>query len=348
MNSSRKIEPENHRKDIIAGALLFIAIVAIWYFSWILIDKYILSDTPSVSNAVVQGVFGDKFGAINALFSGLAFAGIIFTILLQKRELSLQREELQETREEFIQQNETLKKQRFENTFFQLLQLHIDIVDKLKITAVDGNTYENREFFIGAIKDLKYKSDYGYFKYSALIKLDASEISVFKSNRTLSHSFFQKLDKEEIKNLQALDNAQIEHFISEPITDKEIIIRKEYENFYHKVQYNLGHYFRNLYHIYKYVHTTTLIEEKEKQFYCNIVRAQLSTDELVLIFYNSLTPTQYFSETPNLGYPNFKYLIDKYDVLQNMNDRLLLDKAHMTIFNNNKISTEPEALKNRS
>ncbi len=47
-----------------------------------------------------RGAFGDMFGAINALFSGFAFAGIIFTILLQREELKLQRKELELTREE--------------------------------------------------------------------------------------------------------------------------------------------------------------------------------------------------------------------------------------------------------
>lgn len=47
-----------------------------------------------------RGTFGDMFGAINALFSGLAFAGIIFTILLQREELKLQRKELELTRGE--------------------------------------------------------------------------------------------------------------------------------------------------------------------------------------------------------------------------------------------------------
>jgi hypothetical protein len=38
--------------------------------------------------------FGDSFGVLTSLFSGLAFAGMIITILLQKDELKLQREEL--------------------------------------------------------------------------------------------------------------------------------------------------------------------------------------------------------------------------------------------------------------
>lgn len=38
--------------------------------------------------------------AVNALFSGLAFATLIFTVFLQRRELQLQRQELAETRRE--------------------------------------------------------------------------------------------------------------------------------------------------------------------------------------------------------------------------------------------------------
>ena len=41
-----------------------------------------------------RGQFGDMFGGVNALFTGLAFAGVIYTILLQRKELELQREEL--------------------------------------------------------------------------------------------------------------------------------------------------------------------------------------------------------------------------------------------------------------
>jgi uncharacterized membrane protein len=47
-----------------------------------------------------RGQFGDLFGGVNALFTGLAFAGVIYTILLQSNELELQREELRLTREE--------------------------------------------------------------------------------------------------------------------------------------------------------------------------------------------------------------------------------------------------------
>lgn len=47
-----------------------------------------------------RGQFGDMFGAANATFSGLALAGVIIAILLQKRELQYQRRELCFTRRE--------------------------------------------------------------------------------------------------------------------------------------------------------------------------------------------------------------------------------------------------------
>jgi hypothetical protein len=47
-----------------------------------------------------RGQFGDVFGAVNALFSGLAFSGLILAILLQRDDLDLQRQELTLTRQE--------------------------------------------------------------------------------------------------------------------------------------------------------------------------------------------------------------------------------------------------------
>jgi len=47
-----------------------------------------------------SGVFGDTFGALNAVFSGLAMGGLVLAILLQREELKTQREELRLQREE--------------------------------------------------------------------------------------------------------------------------------------------------------------------------------------------------------------------------------------------------------
>ncbi len=58
-----------------------------------------------------RGQFGDAFGALNTLFSGLAFLGLIYAILLQREELSLQRTELSLTRDELKKSAEAQAKQ---------------------------------------------------------------------------------------------------------------------------------------------------------------------------------------------------------------------------------------------
>jgi uncharacterized membrane protein YciS (DUF1049 family) len=46
----------------------------------------------------IKALFSEMFSGLDALFSGLAFVGLICAIVYQKRELQLQKEELQLTR----------------------------------------------------------------------------------------------------------------------------------------------------------------------------------------------------------------------------------------------------------
>lgn len=80
------------RRSTVAAAVVASIVglqLAIGYLVYLL-----LPDWPT------RGQFGDVFGAANALFSGLAFAGLIYTVLLQREELALQRRELELTRQE--------------------------------------------------------------------------------------------------------------------------------------------------------------------------------------------------------------------------------------------------------
>ena len=112
--------------------LLMVAVIVIWLLWW-----WIFYHDPD------RGTFGDMFGGVNTLFSGLAFAGVIYAIFLQRKELELQREELVQTREELKgqklmlkAQNETLRKQNFEDTFFQLLRLFSDNVRTIDLKDI--------------------------------------------------------------------------------------------------------------------------------------------------------------------------------------------------------------------
>ena len=142
--------------------LLSVGVVGLFALSWWWI-------ATTINDPEKQGQFGDQFGAVNALFSGFAFAGLIFTIYLQKKELALQREELTQTREELKgqkeqleEQNKTLKIQRFENTYFQMLNQFQEIVNNISYSYIDileeHHTVKGREVFLDSFEVAIHKT----------------------------------------------------------------------------------------------------------------------------------------------------------------------------------------------
>ncbi|HRZ21783.1 MAG TPA: hypothetical protein P5184_08955, partial [Bacteroidales bacterium] len=91
----------------------------IW-FVYLIIGLFTFQDN------VNAGAFGDSFGILNTLFSGLALGGVIFTVYQQKKELELQRQELKATREEM--QKSTIAQQNSERALS-------DQVKSMELTA---------------------------------------------------------------------------------------------------------------------------------------------------------------------------------------------------------------------
>lgn len=198
-----------------------------------------------------RGTFGDMFGAVNALFSGLAFAGLIVTLIMQHEELGLQREELAQTnkelaaqREEFADQNKTMKIQRFENTLFNMLSLQHDIVNGLYYVLDDGvdHTLESKGRYVF---DVFYNTKQLYYRDGYHIKCFGIEELIRKENNPEAY----------------LDVSEISIF---------------------------DNYFRHLYRMFKYIDVSPLIDDSERYDYACIVRAQLSDCELLMLFYNAL------------------------------------------------------------
>ncbi|WP_339812799.1 putative phage abortive infection protein [uncultured Imperialibacter sp.] len=71
-------------------------------------------------------------GSVGTMWS---LAGVIFfylALIYQRRELELQREELLESRKIMDKQSKTLQTQQFENTFFQLLEFHLNAAKRIE------------------------------------------------------------------------------------------------------------------------------------------------------------------------------------------------------------------------
>lgn len=262
----QQVQPEKTAK--VGWTPLFVAltiVIVLWLTNWFFVYKYCLPTD--------RAIFGDSFGSVNALFAGLAFAVLIFTIYLQREELQLQRKELELTRQELHgqkdqmqQQNETLLLQKFENTFFQLLSLLNEIIKDMKVPG--DRSIEGRACFA-----------------AIYVKLGAEYKAGVAKNQYLD----------------SIDSAV-----------------RVYEHMYESYENELGHYFRTLYHIYKYI-DQSFVSYPNKHRYANFARAQLSDRELALLFYNCLSKN---------GIDKFKPLIERYQILKNMDLSGLLNINH--------------------
>lgn len=224
-----------------------------------------------------RGTIGDMFGAVNALFSGLAFATLIYTAWMQREELALQREELAATRLELEgqklqlqEQTKTFAMQRFEDSFFALLRTHGEIVAAMDLMGPAGSTTKSRDCF--------------KVWYRRLQKVHA-HTAVYPDGQALQ------------------------------------TVQSVYRSFYEDHQAELGHYFRHLYHIIKFVKAAPI---EDKRMYTALVRAQLSGYEHLMLFYNCLS---------EYGYQRFKPLIEEFALLENMpQSQLIAPELHIKLY----------------
>lgn len=97
-------------------------------------------------------------------------------------------------------------------------------------------------------------------------------------------------------------------------------LHEAYKKFWQVWNKDLGHYFRFLYNIFKHIHNS---EMKNKKTYANIVRAQLSDNELIMILYNCISP---------YGMEKFKPLCEEYSLFDNLPLKLLIAPEHKDLF----------------
>ena len=234
-----------------------------------------------------KALFGDSFGAVNALVSAFAFAGMIVSFFMQRTELRLQRKELQENRQEMAQQtaqfaaeNRNLEIQRFENLFYNMLNLQQKIVDGLKYKDMNPLLIETKPEEVAGREVFRHL-------YNEV------EVGYYGVNQGNGYRDY----------LQDYGTSGY----------NDISIPSYFD-----------HYFRHLYKILQFVDSkvrTTNDKDDMSRFlsfdeaykYVSFLRGTLSRYELVWIYYNALMP-EYFK---------FKDLIERYSFLKNLRPELL-------------------------
>lgn len=85
---------------------------------------------------------GDTFAGI---FSALAFVWILVTVFLQSAQLKEQKSEISRQANEFEKMNESMERQRLEQTFFEMLHTHGHLIGEMSDQKAPGKPIEGRE-----------------------------------------------------------------------------------------------------------------------------------------------------------------------------------------------------------
>lgn len=208
-----KNEKVKNKTGVFIGIASVLVVIVLWGISWSLIIH-----SACFKDWSERAAFGDMFGAISALFSGFAFAGIIITIYLQTKELELQRKELEDTRteirgqkEQLTQQTTLLINQSFEDKFFKLLSFHNQIINSIEYTQ-----------------------------------------------RTSYHNSNAMLILHGRKKFQEIFTELKDHYNKEKGPIEQDKINKALTKIYESYEIILGSYFRNLYYLINYVDESTI------------------------------------------------------------------------------------------
>jgi len=300
------------------GVIVFILGVVL--FLW---NDYSFDSTKAINSSKISQ-FGDYVGGLIGSLWALAGVILFYVALTEQRddiktnrevlitqvkaleqqikEFELQREEMELTREVFIDQSKTLKTQQFESTFFNSLNLLNNIIENINFTKVPSppRGIQSRSIAIEEPKTYYGRDSFEYFfKEYINIYTDLKIDYIFK-----------KFNKVYIPSKQY--NLSTENY--------NLFIQDSYLIFFGKYQSDLGHYFRTLYNIIKFVNDSN---QENKKYYTNLVRSQFSTFEHLLLFYNCVSI---------FGYENFKPLVIEYSLLDNMPIDKLLDKEHCQFY----------------
>lgn len=260
LNNDEKKDSFSQKPFIFTAIGLFLIVLGIytWYFRDFVISK----DTGN------WGAFGDFVGGtLNPMLAFLSLIAILTTIKYQTKELKASTRELSISSQALKDQANSFSKQNFENTFFNLINLHNTLLNSIIIV-------NNKFYTLGF--------DWDKWNFNEVNK---------KSNDLLkgkeSVSFLQSLFLDYCFKFNTYPTYELSQDLNFDYKNNQLKrTNKLYLKFHEKYGHMIGHYFRSIYQILKYIKNSDV---NDKKFYSNILRAQLSKDELEFLFYTCIS-----------------------------------------------------------
>lgn len=372
MNEKESNVEENKKESKFSKFLFALQEIAIWIFTLAGIALLIIAvkmpfkvrnfykgKVEDYKNIGDLGAIGDFIGGTTVGFlTASSVVLLLATIIMQRKEIKISQrsiEELVKQTESSVKQaeearketkitNDTMKKQQFETTFFNMINLHHNILKEIeggrkyfiKLSAHmkevyrrDGFRYFDEQFIDGILKkdneelddliEQLYVDDYVMWELENRFGIEPNELLAQalagkdeqleekKEMRRLSFKELHLGNREAYRDI--LDSVRFDEYryTSKPPISNEVINNfldgykinpghelkmYVYEKVYEEAENVVGHYYRNLYRIVKFIQESDLdidnleVNEIEKRKYYGILRAQLSSFELMMLFYN--------------------------------------------------------------
>lgn len=302
------------------------------------------------------GQIGDTIGGTTAPIIGILGSILLFYTLWEQIQFNKKQNKFNEEQENFNRkQMDISSDEQFKSTFFNLLQVQRDILQRISGTfeILDGACINVKRYDSNGVDFFKASKTQLNLIYLALDNTDFysgynSEDAYLANESMQEHIIMGSNLPEEIEaeNEKLINETHIPFKIAY-INDKYGISKKSHEKyqqldinkkigigyaFFFNRHETIGYYFRHLYYIFKFIKkneddkilalgNNPKQEEVEKikneyYLYAQFIQAQMSTDELLLTLYNSFT------------FPRAQELIIHYNLLENLTIQNLIKKEH--------------------
>ncbi|HTF19696.1 MAG TPA: hypothetical protein VK658_16600 [Chryseolinea sp.] len=154
-NTGTESKPKYNEPTLISWTPLLLlsgAALTIWIVGLIVVYTNIYD-----GNETKAGQLGDTLNIITSIFSALTVSGLLFTIILQRKELH-------DTRTEFSNQTKNLRKQSFEITFFNLVESNKQMALQVRYDDNSGQFSEGLSSFEAIFNDIHQKVKEGEYE----------------------------------------------------------------------------------------------------------------------------------------------------------------------------------------
>jgi hypothetical protein len=291
---------------LFAVLTIFISIIIFFVIPYLVIHKSL-----GWNYGGVTGPIGDTIGGITGPVVG--FIGAILTFLAFW--IQVQANKAQAV--QFDKQDIDTRIDRFENKFYELLQLHKDNVDEISIDGYEQRKVEKRKAFVSMYREFRNAFFVTKNKYNELIvskKIDFAYsdeqllrlayiffytgvgINSDKLNKAMVGSQFDNILYAEVNNeLKKIQASHKKMSKDKSLPELEIeglgksMSPKSYRPFVGHLN-RFGHYYRHLFQTVKFVvnQDEEFINNEQKLEYLRTLRAQLSDHEQVMLYYNAI------------------------------------------------------------